>query len=191
MSRIGKMPIPLPPGVEAKLQDHHLRVTGPLGALELALLPEVEAEIGDGQILITRRSDSRQARARHGLMRTLAANLVEGVSRGFRKELELYGLGYRVQIQGSKLVMQLGFSHPVVVDAPPGIEFAAETFTPTSENQYLAARIAVSGFDKGLVGQTSANIRKARKPEPYKGKGLRYRGERVRRKAGKSAAQGR
>lgn len=190
MSRIGKMPIPLPEQVEVELDNSHIRVTGPLGELSRDVLPEVKVDLVDRQILVSPVSEEREARARHGLVRTLIANMVEGVSRGFRKELELYGVGYRAQLQGRRLVLQVGYSHPMAFEAPEEIDFAVETFTPTSENDYLSARIAVSGIDKELLGQVAANIRAARKPEPYKGKGIRYRGEQVRRKPGKAAATG-
>jgi large subunit ribosomal protein L6 len=180
------MPVPVPAGVEVELVDHRLRVRGPKGVLERTLLADMIVEVG-AEIVVRRPSDSRDHRARHGLTRTLIANMVEGVTKGYEKQLELYGVGYRVTLQGPRLSLQLGFSHPVEIEAPAGVSFATESFVPTSENQYLAARITVSGINKEVVGQVAADIRAARKPEPYKGKGLRYRGEHVRRKPGKAA----
>jgi len=186
MSRIGRVPVPVPAGVEVELVDHRLRVRGPKGVLERTLLADMIVEVGP-EIVVRRPSDSRDHRAQHGLTRTLIANMVEGVTKGYEKQLELYGVGYRVTLQGPRLSLQLGFSHPVEIEAPAGVSFATESFVPTSENQYLAARITVSGINKEVVGQVAADIRAARKPEPYKGKGLRYRGEHVRRKPGKAA----
>ena len=186
MSRIGRVPVPVPAGVEVELVDHRLRVRGPKGVLERTLLADMIVEVGP-EIVVRRPSDSRDHRAQHGLTRTLIANMVEGVTKGYEKQLELYGVGYRVTLQGPRLSLQLGFSHPVEIEAPEGVSFATESFVPTSENQYLAARITVSGINKEVVGQVAADIRASRKPEPYKGKGLRYRGEHVRRKPGKAA----
>jgi large subunit ribosomal protein L6 len=180
------MPVPVPAGVEVELVDHRLRVRGPKGVLERTLLADMIVEVGK-EIVVRRPSDARNHRAQHGLTRTLIANMVEGVTKGYEKQLELYGVGYRVTLQGPRLSLQLGFSHPVEIEAPEGVSFATESFVPTSENQYLAARITVSGINKEVVGQVAADIRAARKPEPYKGKGLRYRGEHVRRKPGKAA----
>jgi len=192
MSRIGNTPIQLPKGVSVEpvrpgSEDRQVTVKGPKGVLSRALPPEMLLEIEGDLLRLRRPSEEPRHRALHGLARTLVANLVEGVSKGFQKVLELYGVGYRAQIQGKKLVMQLGFSHTVEVEAPEGISFSLESFVPTSENNYLSARMVVSGIDKELVGQVAANIRASRKPEPYKGKGIRYQGERVRRKAGKAA----
>jgi large subunit ribosomal protein L6 len=187
MSRIGQKPIPLPPGVRVQIEDQRLRVTGPKGELSRALPEGVHLELKGDTLLVTRDSDARQNRARHGLARTLAANLVEGVTRGYTKVLEIYGVGYRAQLQGARLNLQLGFSHPVVFEAPAAIAFSLETFVPTQENNYFSCRLTISGPDKELVGQLAANIRAARKPEPYKGKGIRYQGEHVRRKPGKAA----
>jgi len=190
MSRIGKMPVPLPSGVTASLQDHQLTVEGPKGKLSRHLPEDIIIQIGDGQISVQRPSDQRQHRALHGLTRALVANMVQGVTAGFQKTLDLHGVGYRAQLQNDRLVLQVGFSHPIEVVPPPGIKMELETFTPTLENQYLSARILVSGIDKEAVGGISAKIRAQRKPEPYKGKGIRYRGEVVRRKAGKTAGAG-
>lgn len=187
MSRIGNAPIPIPDGVKISQENSQFVVKGPKGTLsrELSSLMLIEQE---GNLMRVRRpSEERQHRALHGLTRTLLANMVEGVTKGFTKTLELYGVGYRAQLQGKKLSLQLGFSHPIEMESPEGITFGVETFVPTGENKYLSARITVTGIDKEVVGQTSANLRAFKKPEPYKGKGLRYQGEKVRRKAGKAA----
>lgn len=178
MSRIGKAPIPVPSGVEVKIEGPHVVVKGPNGTLEHDL-PELVAIERDGdELVVTRANDERTARALHGLTRSLVNNMVVGVSAGFTRELEIVGVGYRAQAKGpSKLELQLGFSHPVEFEAPEGVTF--EVPQPT--------RITVKGADKQAVGQVAANIRKVRKPEPYKGKGVRYAGERILRKAGKSA----
>ncbi len=176
MSRIGKKPISLPKGVEIKLEDNVVTVKGPRGELSQRLPAEIGLNISDEEILITRPSDAKQHRAYHGLSRALVANMVEGVTKGFEKKLELVGVGYRAQMQGSKLSLTVGFSHPVIIDAPEGIEFEAPTVT----------KITVKGIDKQLVGNTAAHIRAIRKPEPYKGKGIKYENEVIRRKAGKS-----
>ncbi len=190
MSRIGKAPIPLPAGVSAELSDHTLLVKGPKGELSRPLHEQIGIDIEERAILVGRPSESKQHRALHGLTRTLVANMVTGVSQGYEKVLELYGVGFRIQPQGQRLTMQLGFSHPVVIDLPEGIAATAESFVPTMENRYLSARLTLRGIDKEVLGQTAATIRAAKKPEPYKGKGFRYRGEVVRRKAGKAAQSG-
>lgn len=178
MSRIGKAPIPVPSGVEITLSGRRVSVKGPQGTLERDIPGEIEVRQEDGNVLVERPNDERQNRALHGLTRSLVNNMVVGVTAGFTKELEIVGVGYRAAAQGpNRLELALGFSHPVVVDAPAGITF--ETPQPT--------RIVVKGIDKELVGQVAANIRKIRKPEPYKGKGVRYAGEVVQRKAGKAA----
>jgi large subunit ribosomal protein L6 len=180
MSRIGRMPIALPAGVEVTQEGRTLRVKGPLGELSRDLHPEMALEREDGELRIVRPSDEPRHRALHGLTRSLVNNMVTGVTSGFSKGLEISGVGYRAQLQGTKLVLALGYSHPVEVDAPAGIEFRLET--PT--------RLAVFGADKELVGQTAAYIRQQRKPEPYKGKGIRYAGEQILRKAGKAGRVG-
>jgi large subunit ribosomal protein L6 len=180
MSRIGRMPIPLPAGVEVSQEGSNLRVKGPLGTLQRTIHPEMTVEREDGAIRVVRPSDEPRHRALHGLTRSLINNMVTGVATGFTKNLEISGVGYRAQLQGQKLVLALGYSHPVEVDPPAGIEFRVET--PT--------RLAVFGADKELVGQTAAYIRAQRKPEPYKGKGIRYAGEQVLRKAGKAGKVG-
>jgi large subunit ribosomal protein L6 len=180
MSRIGRMPIPLPSGVEVTQEGSTLRVEGPLGRLERTIHPEMVVERGEGELRVVRPSDEPRHRALHGLTRTLVNNMVVGVTTGFTKGLEISGVGYRAQLQGTKLVLALGYSHPVEVDPPQGISFQVET--PT--------RLAVVGADKELVGQTAAYIRSRRKPEPYKGKGIRYAGEQILRKAGKAGKVG-
>ncbi|HEX2844090.1 MAG TPA: 50S ribosomal protein L6 [Candidatus Limnocylindria bacterium] len=180
MSRIGRMPIPLPDGVEVTQEGSHLRVKGPLGTLERTIHPEMKLEREDGALRVVRPTDEPRHRALHGLTRSLVANMVTGVATGFTKNLEISGVGYRAALQGTKLVLALGYSHPVEVDAPNGIEFRVET--PT--------RLAVFGADKELVGQTAAYIRSQRKPEPYKGKGIKYAGEQILRKAGKAGKVG-
>jgi large subunit ribosomal protein L6 len=180
MSRIGRMPIALPSGVEVTQEGRRLRVKGPLGTLEREIHPEMTVERDDGQLRVVRPSDQPRHRALHGLTRTLVNNMVTGVTSGFTKALEISGVGYRAQLQGTKLVLALGYSHPVEVDPPAGIEFRLET--PT--------RLAVFGADKELVGQVAAYIRSQRKPEPYKGKGIKYAGEQILRKAGKAGKVG-
>ncbi|CAN5778897.1 50S ribosomal protein L6 [soil metagenome] len=180
MSRIGRMPIPLPDGVEVKQDGKHLSVKGPLGTLERELHSEMKLERDDGVLRVVRPTDEPRHRALHGLTRSLVSNMVTGVTTGFTKNLEISGVGYRAQLQGAKLVLALGYSHPVEVDPPAGIEFRVEN--PT--------RLAVFGADKELVGQVAAYIRSQRKPEPYKGKGIRYAGEQVLRKAGKTGKVG-
>ena len=180
MSRIGRMPIPLPSGVEVMQEGATLSVKGPLGTLERTIHPEMVVERGEGELRVVRPSDEPRHRALHGLTRTLVNNMVVGVTTGFTKALEISGVGYRAQLQGTKLVLALGYSHPVEVDPPEGISFQLET--PT--------RLAVVGADKELVGQTAAYIRSRRKPEPYKGKGIRYAGEQILRKAGKAGKIG-
>ncbi len=180
MSRIGRLPIALPQGVEIDQQGRTLRVKGPLGQLQREIHPEMKLERSDGELRVVRPSDEPHHRALHGLTRTLVNNMVTGVTSGFTKGLEISGVGYRAQLQGEKLVLALGYSHPVEMTPPAGIEFRVET--PT--------RLAVFGADKELVGQVAARIRSKRKPEPYKGKGIRYAGEQILRKAGKAGKVG-
>jgi large subunit ribosomal protein L6 len=178
MSRIGKQPIPVPSGVDVTIDDHHVTVKGPKGTLEHEVPETITVAREGDDLVVTRPDDERENRSLHGLTRSLVSNMVIGVSTGFTRDLEIVGVGYRAVAQGpTKLELQLGFSHPVTVDAPDGITF--EVPAPT--------RITVQGADKQLVGQVAADIRKIRKPEPYKGKGIRYSDERVLRKAGKSA----
>jgi len=175
MSRVGKAPITVPSGVKIEIDGRNVSVTGPKGKLEREVVAEVSLTMDDGKLIVTRPSDEARDRAMHGLTRALLANMVAGVSDGFRKTLELVGVGYRAQMQGQKLVLALGFSHPVEVDPPPGISFTVE-----------GPRVSIEGIDKEQVGQVAADIRKLRPPEPYLGKGIRYQGEFVRRKAGKA-----
>ncbi len=178
MSRIGRAPIPVPAGVTIEVNDRHVKVTGPKGTLERDMPRDITIRQDDGQVLVERPDDERHHRALHGLTRSLVNNMVVGVTDGFSRDLEIVGVGYRAAATtATRLDLALGFSHPVSVDAPEGITF--ETPAPT--------RITVRGIDKEVVGQVAANIRSLRKPEPYKGKGVRYAGEVVRRKAGKAA----
>lgn len=178
MSRIGKSPIAVPSGVDVTIAGKHVTVKGPQGTLERDLPGEITVRQEDSTLFVERPNDERQSRALHGLTRSLVNNMVTGVASGFTKELEIVGVGYRATAKGpTQLELALGFSHPVLVDAPSGITF--EVPQPT--------RIVVKGIDKEMVGQVAANIRKIRKPEPYKGKGVRYAGEYVQRKAGKAA----
>jgi large subunit ribosomal protein L6 len=178
MSRIGKEPVAIPSGVDVRLDDGTLSVTGPKGTLTQAIHPAITVTVGDGEVVVTRSDDQRENRALHGLIRALIANMMVGVTEGYRRNLEIVGVGYRAAARGSDgLTIQVGYSHPVEFDAPEGITF--EVPSPT--------RISVLGFDKQLVGQVAADIRAIRKPEPYKGKGIRYEGEAVRRKSGKAA----
>jgi large subunit ribosomal protein L6 len=178
MSRIGKLPIPVPSGVEVTLDERVVTVKGPKGTLSHTVAsPITVARAEDGAVTVARPDDERESRSLHGLTRSLIANMVTGVTEGFEKRLEIVGVGYRVLSKGpTQLEFQLGYSHPIVFDAPEGITFTVEG--PT--------RFGVSGIDKQLVGEVAANIRKLRKPEPYKGKGVRYAGEVVRRKVGKA-----
>jgi large subunit ribosomal protein L6 len=177
MSRIGKIPVPVPAGVDVTIDGDQVTVKGPKGTLTHTVPAPIQvARDESGAIVVTRPDDERQSRSLHGLTRTLIANLVTGVTEGYTKRLEIVGTGYRVTAKGADLEFALGFSHPVTVTAPEGITF--EVTSPT--------KFAVSGIDKQQVGEVAANIRKIRKPEPYKGKGVRYAGEVVRRKAGKA-----
>jgi large subunit ribosomal protein L6 len=189
MSRVGKRPIPLPAGVTVEINAGQVTVTGPRGTLARMVAPEMTVRAEGDQLIVARPSDTKQHKSLHGLTRSLIANMVTGVTAGFCKRIDLMGVGYRAQMQDRKLVLQVGFSHPVEVYPPAGVEMSLETFTPLAENNYLAARIAVSGNSKEQVGQLAADIRAVKKPEPYKGKGLRYTGEVVRRKAGKTAVR--
>jgi len=176
MSRIGRAPIEIPAGVEVKVDGNFIEVKGPQGTLNREFHPDMLVEVSEGFITVTRPSDNKEHRSLHGLTRSLIANMVQGVTVGFTRNLEIVGVGYRAAKQGDKLVLSLGYSHPIEVIPAPGIEI--EVPTPT--------KISVKGIDKELVGQTAANIRDFRRPEPYLGKGIRYEGERVRRKAGKA-----
>jgi large subunit ribosomal protein L6 len=177
MSRIGKQPIAVPEGVMVSIEPEIVRVNGPKGELSERVSRDIDVKQDDGQIVVTRPTDRGEHRALHGLTRSLIANMVEGVTNGFEKRLEIQGVGYRAQLQGKKLVLSLGYSHPVEVEAPDGIDF--EVPQPT--------QIVVRGISKQAVGEVAAIIRKKRPPEPYKGKGVRYQGEYVARKVGKRA----
>lgn len=176
MSRIGKYPVPVPSGVDVTIDDALVTVKGPKGTLSLSVASPITVQQGDEGLEVKRPNDERISKSLHGLTRTLIANMVEGVTNGYEKKLEIVGTGYRVALKGSDLEFALGFSHPVVIAPPEGITFSVEG--PT--------KFAVAGIDKQQVGETAANIRKVRPPEPYKGKGVRYAGEQVRRKAGKT-----
>ncbi len=176
MSRIGKRPISIPSKVTIAIDGQTVLVKGPKGELERTLPSEVEVMQDDGTVFVNRRGESRPARQRHGLCRTLVSNMIEGVSQGFQKKLEIQGVGYRAQVQGRNLILNVGYSNPVQIEPPEGISLAVEGNT----------NITVSGIDKEAVGNIAAQIRAVRPPEPYKGKGIRYSNELVRRKAGKS-----
>ena len=176
LSRIGKSPITVPAGVQIKIQDGLMLVEGPKGKLSQKLTEGIKISVEGSQVQVICESDAPKMRAQHGLMRTLLANMVEGVTNGFVKNLEIVGVGYKVAMKGKDLDLSMGFSHPCIFKAPEGIEFSVDGTT----------KISVKGIDKQLVGQVAANIRKIRKPEPYKGKGIRYAGEYVALKAGKS-----
>jgi large subunit ribosomal protein L6 len=176
MSRIGKVPVPVPSGVDVAIDGRNVTVKGPKGTLSHAVAEPITVAQENGSIAVSRPDDDRVSKSLHGLSRTLIANMVTGVTSGYTKTLEIVGTGYRVTAKGTDLEFALGFSHPVLVKAPEGITFRVET--PT--------RFAVEGIDKQKVGEVAANIRKLRKPDPYKGKGVRYQGEVIRRKAGKA-----
>ncbi len=176
MSRIGRMPITVPSGVDVTINGRAVAVKGPKGSLSLEVTPPIEVAQNDGVITVTRPSDEGDIRALHGLSRSLIANMVTGVTAGYAKTMEIVGVGYRVTAKGKDLEFALGFSHPVLITPPEGITFRVET----------PIRFVVEGIDKQQVGEVAANIRKLRKPDPYKGKGVRYSGEQIRRKAGKA-----
>jgi len=177
MSRIGKQPVVVPSGVDVTIDGQNVSVKGPKGTLELAVAePITVSRNDDGAIVVARPDDERRNRSLHGLSRTLVANLVTGVTEGYTTKMEIFGVGYRVQLKGSNLEFALGYSHPITVVPPDGISFTVEA--PT--------RFSVSGIDKQKVGEVAANLRKLRKPDPYKGKGVRYAGEQIRRKVGKA-----
>jgi large subunit ribosomal protein L6 len=180
MSRIGKAPIPVPSGVTVQINGTEVSVKGPKGQLSRTIRPEIEIEQTDGKLVLKRQSEDRIVRGLHGLTRTLIANMVKGVTEGFHRNLEIVGVGYRAQMDGTKLVMQLGYSHPVIIIPPKGIEIVV----PPKTNM-----VTVSGSDKQAVGDLAAYIRDRRPPEVYKGKGIKYQGEHIRRKAGKAAGK--
>ncbi|MCB0934189.1 MAG: 50S ribosomal protein L6 [Mycobacterium sp.] len=177
MSRIGRQPVAVPPGVDVTIDGQNVSVKGPKGTLEMSVAePITVARNDDGALVVSRPDDERRNRSLHGLSRTLIANLVTGVTQGYTTKMEIFGVGYRVQQKGSNLEFALGYSHPVLIEAPEGITLTVES--PT--------KFSVSGIDKQKVGQISANIRRLRRPDPYKGKGVRYEGEQIRRKVGKT-----
>ena len=177
MSRIGKQPVPVPAGVDVTIDGQNVSVKGPKGTLSLAVSEPISVSRNDdGAIVVTRPNDERRSRSLHGLSRTLVANLVTGVTEGYTTKMEIFGVGYRVVAKGANLEFALGYSHPVLITAPDGVTFAVET--PT--------KFSISGIDKQKVGQIAANIRRLRKNDPYKGKGIRYAGEKIRRKVGKT-----
>lgn len=177
MSRIGKKPIKIPEAVEVKITDSKVNIKGLKGELNLVVRPEIKVEIKDGHIFITPQIETKQTKAFWGLTRALLQNMVKGVTESYEKKLEIEGVGYKANLEGQDLVLNVGFSHPVKIKAPEGIKFAVDKNT-----------ITVVGIDKGLVGQIAAKIKKVRPPEPYKGKGIRYEGEQIKRKVGKKAA---
>ena len=179
MSRIGKQPIVLPKGVEVKLGEDMVEVKGPKGTLQTPMSSLLNYELTEGLLTITRKDDTRESNAQHGLRRTLVANCVEGVSKGFSKTLEVIGVGFKVAVKGNIVDLSVGFSHPVLIEPPKGLEAKAE-----------GNKLTISGIDKELVGEYAARIRRVRKPEPYKGKGIKYDNEIIRRKAGKSGGKG-
>jgi large subunit ribosomal protein L6 len=180
MSRIGRLPITVPSGVDVTIDGRNVTVTGPKGTLSRALHPDITVSREDGTIVVTRPTEQKTHKQLHGLTRTLVNNMVVGVTDGYRKGLEITGVGYRAALNGKRLTLNLGYSHPIEIDPPDGISFELEN--PT--------RLAVVGIDKELVGQVAASVRATRKPEPYKGKGVRYAGEYIRRKAGKAGKIG-
>ena len=179
MSRIGKMPVPVPAGVEVRRDGRRLFVKGPLGELDLELHVRAKVGVEDGRVVVSRLSESRQDKSLHGLTRSLIANMVEGVTKGFEKELEIIGLGYRAEASGGGVLLNVGYSHPVRIEPVEGVAFEVQ-----SDRNRVA--IKVKGVDKQMVGWVAAEIRKVKPPEPYKGKGIRYAGEAVRRKVGKA-----
>lgn len=179
MSRVGKLPIPIPDKVSVEVSDHTVKVTGPKGTLTLAAHSAIDVQVKDRHVVCGRPSDEKLHKALHGLTRSLIANMVEGVTKGFERKLELVGVGYRAAIQGPNLSIALGFSHPIVYPVPPGVRIEVKDQT----------QLTVSGMDKQLVGAVAAKLRSFRPPEPYKGKGVKYSDERIRRKAGKTGAK--
>jgi large subunit ribosomal protein L6 len=190
MSRIGRKPIPLPSGVQVAIAEGTIMVTGPKGTLKRAIPEPIMVRQEDSILYVERPSELKAHKALHGLTRSLVANMVDGVTTGFARQMSLHGIGYRAQLQGDRVVLNLGFAHDVIVIPPPGISVAVETVSPNVDNQHCTARLTVSGISKEMVGQVIAKIRALKKPEPYKGKGFRYAGETIRRKAGKAAKAG-
>lgn len=180
MSRIGKKPVVIPQGIKVEVKDGAVLIEGPKGKISRIISDRIKLEIKDNQVLVTRVADTKMDRSLHGLWRVLVANMIKGVAEGYVKELEIIGVGYKAQVQGNKLTMQLGYSHPVIFNAPEGIKF--ESPKPT--------QLVVRGIDKEKVGELAARIRGSCPPEPYKGKGIRYVGEHVKKKVGKAQASG-
>jgi len=178
VSRVGKKPIEIPSGVDVQVQDHWITVKGPKGTLEQAIHPAIEVQVSDRKVIVSRQSNQKAHRALHGLVRSLIANMIHGVVSGYEKRLEIVGVGYKAEVRANRLNLTLGYSHSILFVPPEGIHLIAET--PTA--------IVVRGIDKQLVGQVAAKIRSFKPPEPYKGKGIKYEGEYIRRKAGKAAA---
>jgi large subunit ribosomal protein L6 len=178
MSRIGKLPVMIPQGVTVNINKNHVVIKGPKGQLSKDFLPEIDIKQEAGKIVVTRNSDHRIHRAKHGLTRALLNNMIIGVSVGFKRELEIEGVGYRAVLEGKNLVLNVGYSHPVVIEPPEGVTFEVPDRT--------GRQLIISGIDKEVVGEIAAQIRRTRPPEPYKGKGIRYAGEQIRRKAGKA-----
>ena len=178
MSRVGRKPVPIAEGVKVQITDHLVKVSGPKGELSASLHRDLTVEMKDKELIVSRHSDDKEHKALHGLWRALVRNMVSGVTQGYSKKLELVGVGYRAEMKGKKLQLLVGYSHPILFAPPEGIQIQA----PTQTN------ITITGIDKQLVGQVSAKIRSFRPPEPYKGKGIKYEGEFIRRKAGKAAA---
>lgn len=188
MSRIGRKPIPIPEGVTVTLENHTVVVKGPKGELRQPIHPQMTVKVENGQVIVERPNDHRQFRALHGLYRSLIANMVEGVTKGFEKVLEVRGMGYRVEQKSpTQIVLYVGYSHPVVFDAPEGITLEVQPQTASPQNDYLCAKIVVRGIDKALVGNVAQKIRFIRPPDAYKGKGIRYADEIIRLKPGKTA----
>ncbi len=188
MSRIGRKPIVVPQGVKVDVEDGYVLVKGPKGELSVPYKPNIQIQVREGKVELTCNSQDNYSRALYGLTRSLIANAVEGVNQGFERKLEIVGIGYRAQLDGGNLRLNLGFSHPIILPAPDGIEFALEEGRRTRGEQEAAQKIIVKGIDKQKVGQIAAIIRSFRPPEPYKGRGIRYEGELIRRKAGKAGA---
>ncbi len=189
MSRIGKKPISIPSGVKVEVKGQHVRASGSLGSLEMDVHPEIKVEVDGSEVkVINEKETNRQAKQLHGTMRALVANIVEGVSKGFEKKMEIFGTGFSVTEQGGKLVLQVGYCHPVELQIPKGIKVAIEV--KATRGNDVPAKFSVTGMDKCELGQFAADIRKVRPPEPYKGKGIRYADEYVRRKVGKAFASG-
>jgi large subunit ribosomal protein L6 len=187
MSRVGRSPISVPPKVQVTWTDQNfVTVKGPKGELSYQVDPALTLKLEDGTLTVSRPSESKQHKAMHGLYRSLVNNMVEGVTKGYTKQLEIHGVGYRAAKVGENLVIQVGYSHPVEVQPPAGISFTVDGVDPATK----ATKLSVSGIDKQLVGEVAAQIRRVRKPEPYKGKGIRYAGEAIRRKAGKAGKVG-